>query len=143
MKNQFTFAAEGLGTFTSYIEPPATQMMIFRERKEKADMVGGMLELHKMEAYMNAHRNSNSPEHNQAAYSVALNLLAVNNYLEIKRHIIDTPDNFAWESLTPNQFNVLYEAWEAKHGSFRQSSDQRKEKTPENAATQPEGTPAG
>lgn len=123
--NTFSFTVPGLGQFKSYIEAPLTQMGLFRRQSEAAELVGGRLEWHRMQTFVETHRDSANPEMRQAALSVAIDLMLTNNFCELKAHIYETPPNFSWETVTPRDYERLYAEWSAKRESFRKGEEGR------------------
>ena len=118
--NTFEFSVEGIGTFQAYKEAPlSTFLSTMNNRAELAKLCGGQVELAKIEATIGQLSGSSDPMEKDIAYRLTLDMMRAKSFLEMKSLIFELPKGIFIDSLTDEQFNKVYEAFESRRGSFR------------------------
>ena len=128
-QNIIEFEVEGLGKFKAFKEVPA-KTFFFDRRNELAKLLGGRVDLVRMESTMRLYANSTDPLEKKIADDLAYEMMRANGFLEIKNLLVQVPKGFNLDSVSGEEFDKLWVALESARGTFRQ----------ENART-PEGTP--
>ncbi len=110
--NIVAFDVKGLGSFTAYKEAPA-KMFFLDRRVEIAKILGGRIELVKLETQMRTLRDSNDPADQEMAQALGMEVLRANAVVDMKALLVSAPKGFAIGKLTPREFDDLWAAMEA------------------------------
>lgn len=115
--NKVEFAVEGIGDFVCYKEIPAKEFFMDR-RVELAKILGGRVELARMEATSAIYEGSTDPLEKEIRETINFDVNRANTYLDLKHLIIKAPKGFVLEALTPNEFLALWLALETARKPF-------------------------
>lgn len=124
-KNIVEFEVEGIGTFKAYKEePPAKTMLDSQARRNRlAQLVGGRVELAKMEATIRGKIKMDDPIEQDIAQSLYHEYERAKFFVDADRLITGMPVSFSLEKCTPDDFDSLWLAWETATGRFQSTDD--------------------
>ena len=128
-KNVVKFSVEGLGDFTAYKEAPATTYLQDK-RTELAKLVGGKVELIKMETAIRVYRDSTDVYEREVADATAYELIQANHILQLKGILLRVPKDFNLSALSFIHLDELWMAYEVAIGNFHAPGDQPKPEEP-------------
>ena len=125
--NVVTFNVEGLGDFEAYKEAPM-KAILFQRRQQLAKLVGGMTELIEMECRIQKHQSSADEGDRKIADALALELMGLDGYIDMKLLIKKAPEKFDLDRLSNDEYGKLFVAFQQARGFFR-NADGGKSKT--------------
>jgi hypothetical protein len=118
--NVVKFSVEGLGSFEAYKEPPY-KAILFQRRRALAEKLGGMIELIKIENDLRIYKDSTNENERRYADSLALELFALEGYIDLKTLICKTPEKFELDTLSEPDYGKLLLAFQKARGFFRET----------------------
>lgn len=130
--NVVKFSVEGLGDFEVYKEAPM-KAILFQRRQQLAKLVGGMTELIEMECRLRKYQTSADESERKVADALALELMGLDGYIDMKLLIKKAPDKFDLDRLSNDEYGNLFVAFQQARGFFR-DADGGKPQTPPTSA---------
>jgi hypothetical protein len=116
--NTVKFQVEGLGEFEAYKEAPQ-KAILFQRRQQLAKLVGSLPDLIEMECRLVKYQKSAVEDERKIADALAIDLMALEGYIDMKLLICNAPDKFDIDRLSESEYGKLLIAFQNARGFFR------------------------